>query len=298
VTNAIAFAAGVEAAIAGAASGALNTGTLKGALVGALSAVTFQQIGMSFISQGERVFARALAGGTLEALGGGKFGHGFVSAGLGKALSPLANTGNLVGDGVINAVIGGTISEITGGDFANGAALAATQYAFNALAADVVNPIPEQELNDPKALERAMRGLARQVSEHEIKLAEYVKDPLSKDNTGRLSRAISNNQINLVKEIIRTRVTSLQTQIGNFNNQIQLRQAQLMRITTGQSAQGLQESLSRAPGARVVATESALGYFAGRAVFFAGVTIGLLVTPANLFDEPYCETCNLPPPKK
>jgi hypothetical protein len=69
----------------------------------------------------------------LEALSGGKFGHGFISAALGKAMSPMAGTQNVVIDGLINAAIGGTISEMTCGNFANGAAMAATQYAFNKL---------------------------------------------------------------------------------------------------------------------------------------------------------------------
>jgi hypothetical protein len=75
-------------------------------------------------------------------LGVGKFGHGFVSAGLGKALSPLADGHGLITTGLINAAIGGTISEITGGDFANGAVMAATQYAFNALANQVMTGVP------------------------------------------------------------------------------------------------------------------------------------------------------------
>ena len=131
---ALAAALATEAALAGAVSGALTTGTLKGTLLGALGAFTFHQIGIATLSQGERIFAHGLAGGTLEVLGGGKFGHGFVSAGLSKALSPLADTGYVAADGAINAAIGGTVSEITGGDFANGAVMAATQYAFNALA--------------------------------------------------------------------------------------------------------------------------------------------------------------------
>jgi RHS repeat-associated protein len=134
-TAAAAATAVAHAVIGGGLAGGICSGTLKGALVGALSAFTFHQIGISGLGDTERVFAHALAGGTLEVLGGGKFGHGFISAGLGKALSPLANTGDPVGDGLINAAIGGTISEITGGDFANGAAMAATQYAFNALTA-------------------------------------------------------------------------------------------------------------------------------------------------------------------
>lgn len=71
-----------------------------------------------------------MAGGTLVVLCGGKFVHGFVSAGLNKVLSPLASTDRLAANGAINAAIGGTIREITGGDFANGAAVAAKRYAL------------------------------------------------------------------------------------------------------------------------------------------------------------------------
>ena len=111
-------------------------------MIGALGGLTFQKIGLSKLGDTERIFAHALAGGTLEVLGGGKFGHGFISAGLSKALSPLADTGHLFRDGLVNAVIGGTVSEITGGDFANGAAMAATQYAFNELASRAWTGIP------------------------------------------------------------------------------------------------------------------------------------------------------------
>lgn len=125
---------GVKDDYDGAASGSLTSGTLKGALIRAWRAFTFHQIGIANLSPGERVFAHALAGGTLDVLGGGKFGHGFVSAGLNKVLSPLASTDSLAANGAINVAIGGTVSEITGGDFANGAAMAAMQYAFNQLA--------------------------------------------------------------------------------------------------------------------------------------------------------------------
>ncbi len=125
-----------QAALAGAASGALTSGTLKGALIGALGSFTFHQIGLSSLQTSERIFAHGIAGGTLEMLGGGKFGHGFVSAGLNKALSPLAETKNDFVNGVMNAAIGGSVSEITGGDFANGAAMAAAQFAYNKLLSD------------------------------------------------------------------------------------------------------------------------------------------------------------------
>lgn len=71
-------------------------------------------------------------------LRGGKFGHGFVSAGVVGAFSPSIGKidGLKVGDisfGQVAgaALLGGTVSEISGGKFANGAATAAFQNLFN-----------------------------------------------------------------------------------------------------------------------------------------------------------------------
>ena len=72
----------------------------------------------------------ATVGGITTALQGGKFGHGFLSAGLGSAapalpgLRQVAATG-LGGRALVSAVTAGTVSEITGGKFANGAVTAA-----------------------------------------------------------------------------------------------------------------------------------------------------------------------------
>jgi len=84
-----------------------------------------------------KIAAYAGAGGTLSVLQGGKFGHGFVSAGFTEALSPAV--GQIEGDGfgsilartAASAAIGGTASTISGGNFANGASTAAFQYLFN-----------------------------------------------------------------------------------------------------------------------------------------------------------------------
>ncbi|MBV1877777.1 MAG: hypothetical protein KUG79_09055 [Pseudomonadales bacterium] len=72
----------------------------------------------------------------MSELQGGKFGHGFISAGLTKAANV---NGIITADGgsadfariVTAAVIGGTISEATGGKFANGAVTAAFAQGFN-----------------------------------------------------------------------------------------------------------------------------------------------------------------------
>ena len=68
-------------------------------------------------------------------LQGGKFGHGFVSAGLTKAINVnniFGTSANLRGVRIAAAaVIGGTISKVTGGKFSNGAITAAFAQAFN-----------------------------------------------------------------------------------------------------------------------------------------------------------------------
>jgi hypothetical protein len=74
------------------------------------------------------VLGTAVIGGLASKVQGGKFGHGFVSAGLGAALGGRIKTGNAVVNVVVAAVVGGTISKLTGGKFANGA----QTWAFSA----------------------------------------------------------------------------------------------------------------------------------------------------------------------
>jgi hypothetical protein len=103
----------------------------------ASSAETFSSFMDTGLSGGQfaaQVAAHAAAGGTLNMLQGGKFGHGFISAGATKALTPVisAATGTNVPVGAIaSAVVGGTVSELSGGKFANGAAMSGFQYLFN-----------------------------------------------------------------------------------------------------------------------------------------------------------------------
>ena len=71
----------------------------------------------------------ATMGGITSVLQGGKFGHGFVSAGLSAIGGQFIKGANWIKKGVGKTVakitLGGTISKITGGKFANGAAGAA-----------------------------------------------------------------------------------------------------------------------------------------------------------------------------
>lgn len=81
-----------------------------------------------------RVGISATAGGVASVIQGGKFGHGFATAGVTAAASPYiynANT-NPVAGAVAASILGGTVSEMTGGKFANGAVTGAFSYAISA----------------------------------------------------------------------------------------------------------------------------------------------------------------------
>ena len=101
----------------------------------------------------------ASVGGITSSLQGGKFGHGFISAGAGglSGAIDLGSGGGLgaaVGRTVVRTVVGGTISEATGGKFANGAFSA----AFSSALGEARSPARE-----PTAEERTYLKLARDV---------------------------------------------------------------------------------------------------------------------------------------
>ena len=148
----------------GFASAAIATGSLKAGLWGAVSAAAFWGIGTYFsakvtttinnvtkvhrVASGAslaKVAAHAVTGGTLNALQGGKFGHGFVSAGFTEALSPAVGQiegnsfGAVLSRTAASAAIGGTTSKLSGGSFANGAQTGAFQQLFSQAAARLVS---------------------------------------------------------------------------------------------------------------------------------------------------------------
>jgi RHS repeat-associated protein len=123
------------AALGGFAAGVITTGTLKGGLIGAFGAALTLGIGNmgNAYNWGNtaRTFAQAAGGGIMSSLQGGRFGDGFVSAGLTAAVMPqIGKIQNDVGRTITGALAGGTISEITGGKFANGAMSGAIQAAM------------------------------------------------------------------------------------------------------------------------------------------------------------------------
>ncbi len=138
----------------GALSGWVATGNLQGALVGAFSSIVFSGIGNAFASvqaanaargisgltalqTGAKVLAHGIAGGIMSMMSGGKFGHGFASAGFTQSLGgrigaiDAQNAGFSIQRTLAAAAVGGTASELTGGKFANGAITGAFSRAFN-----------------------------------------------------------------------------------------------------------------------------------------------------------------------
>lgn len=112
----------------GFASGAFATGNLRGAVTGSFTSLALAGLASKLIGQEktlDAVLANAAAGGVVDQINGGKFGHGFVSAGFTAALVPHISTSNDFADGVLHAIVGGTASELAGGKFANGALTAA-----------------------------------------------------------------------------------------------------------------------------------------------------------------------------
>ena len=115
----------------------MQTGTLKGGLEGAFSAMLF--FGISGSYGGSDMMSRAIAsgvgGGIISELQGGKFGHGFASAGVGSLAGNFAgkvdqNVGISIKRTVVAALAGGTASAVTGGKFGNGALTGAMSQAF------------------------------------------------------------------------------------------------------------------------------------------------------------------------
>lgn len=155
------FAKSFAVAVAGGfASAAISTGSLRAGLWGAVSAAAFWGIGSYFTTKVEvtsgfspgpgtvvkrvpygspiaKVAAHAMTGGTLAHLQGGKFGHGFASAGFTQALSPVvgqmggSSFGGVLARTAASAVIGGTASKMTGGSFSSGAQTGAFSHLFN-----------------------------------------------------------------------------------------------------------------------------------------------------------------------
>ncbi|MGP9802960.1 FG-GAP-like repeat-containing protein [Rheinheimera sp. NSM] len=114
----------------------------------------YYNFGGNYLTAGQiagQIGAHAVVGGVAASLQGGKFGHGFFSAGVTKGAGGafLPGGSNLSGGQVaygtvVSAVIGGTASEISGGKFINGAQTAAFQYLFNQIGRSAITKVTKQ----------------------------------------------------------------------------------------------------------------------------------------------------------
>jgi hypothetical protein len=156
-----AYAACVGAGTAAIASGngASTADALRAGVISGVSAAAFQAVaqgyagadwattggsigigGGAYLNAGgfaALVATQGAAGGVMSVLQGGKFGHGFASAGFSKLASPFLPTTGIrfkgldIGQVAAAAIIGGTASELSGGKFANGAVTAAFVNLLN-----------------------------------------------------------------------------------------------------------------------------------------------------------------------
>jgi RHS repeat-associated protein len=108
----------------------INSGWSSGLIQAVSLAATFWIGGIgpeSSLNFQTQVAVVATLGGITSVLQGGKFGHGFVAAGLSAIAGAAIKGAELIAgqEFLAKVVVGGTISEATGGKFANGAAGAA-----------------------------------------------------------------------------------------------------------------------------------------------------------------------------
>ena len=109
------------------------------------------------LATAQHVATVAVTGGITASLQGGKFGHGFLSAGIGAGVGGIPGlrglqSGKIAARTVVSAVTAGTVSEITGGKFANGAMTAAFFSLISSAAQRASRPnfddMSNQELAD------------------------------------------------------------------------------------------------------------------------------------------------------
>ncbi len=176
-------------AIAGGAGAAANGGNLsdviRGAAIGGASAAAFFGVAKAIPSAasaaeaGKNAFrigknawmtagnfaklvvAQGMVGGVMSVLQGGKFGHGFASAGISKLATPgILSMDNVVAESIASGMVDGTVSKATGGKFANGATTAAFLYAFNA-GSTAVKDAQKGQVAVDKALDRLRSEVLR-----------------------------------------------------------------------------------------------------------------------------------------
>ena len=172
----------------GFVTGGIATGSLRGALFGGISGAAFYGIGEHFtavtgLEAGGigHVLTHGVTGGILAELQGGQFGHGFLAAGLTKAVMGRFNYHDGSAPAVLSrttiaAMVGGTISRITGGKFANGALTAAMAHLFNAekIARDIRNGVDYSDCGGGNACVVKNEGVRAEAEKLNVALQEHT----------------------------------------------------------------------------------------------------------------------------
>ena len=230
----------VIGAVSGAAGAAANGGNIfKGALIGGLSGAAFHGIGDSFgiktgdffgtkLSIGDFISKTALhglMGGVMSVLQGGKFGHGFASAGVTQAFSGQIdrldiNTAQSAQRVIAAAVVGGTTSVISGGKFGNGAVTG--------------------------AFSRALNDETEKKTDEEIK-AELARTKLKLQLTRSLQAQIkANGDIKLALSVASNLDLSFDSKTGNFSGDVKVGQHKYLIKFSGEGFESIAGSFSRA----------------------------------------------------
>jgi hypothetical protein len=160
-----------------------------------------------------KVLSHGVAGGVMQSLQGGKFGHGFVSAGVAQAASGMidgidpSNLGFSPSRTFAAAMLGGSVSAATGGKFASGAATAAFSRAFNdeqhrrsafkeyfESVGDVLGEYAEAA-NNFITSESVVNGVAGAGDVASFGASRYIRDSYRIGNVDQSSAAYANGQL-------------------------------------------------------------------------------------------------------
>lgn len=133
----------VAGAAGGFAGGYVGSGgDFKAAIIGGLTGAAAGFIGQNINGLVEKSIAHGVVGGAAAEARGGKFGQGFASSFLTKAISRdiawITRKDEIAG-GITAAVLGGSISQFTGGKFANGATTTGFQYLYNQVSSEFLD---------------------------------------------------------------------------------------------------------------------------------------------------------------
>jgi RHS repeat-associated protein len=152
--------AGVAAGISGA-EGGHGADVFKAFILTYSESALYQDIGNANISVPEQALAAGFVGGTISAANGGKFGPGFLAAGVSTLVGPYVQgvaDGNRGLGTALSATVGGVTSVLGGGKFANGAITSAFAYVASSINEDADTASGRSSTGSAAEVESQRRG--------------------------------------------------------------------------------------------------------------------------------------------